>query len=327
MRNLKSTSVLAILLVAAAAGVQAQTVKATFNYPAGVSEVAVDYVANRAYVLLPSYPTAGANAVQVLDGSDNAVLATYAVPVANAIAVNIVTGTVYVAGAETTTNGGTESAVVAVNPKTGAVLATIPVSTTPGSGIVALAVDPFTNRVFVSNDTSNAINIISGSSNTLTNTVNLNGQVPNGIAVNFLTGKVYAALNNNQVAILCEENNKVTYATYGSQTSGVAVDPILDREYVTDGVFSSATVGVLNGKGATEASVSVGLFPQGVDADFVTSLVFVANEADGTVSKIDAQSNSVVSTTTVPANSLAVNPREGTVYVAGATSVTILSEN
>lgn len=326
MRNLKSTSFLAILLVAAAAGVQAQTVKATFNYPAGVSEVAVDYVANRAYVLLPSYPTAGANAVQVLDGSDNAVLATYAVPVANAIAVNIVTGTVYVAGAETTATG-TESAVVAVNPKTGAVLATIPVSTTPGFGIVALAVDPFTDRIFVSNDTSNAINIINGKTNTLTNTVNLNGQVPNGIAVNFLTGKVYAALNNNQVAILCEKNDSVTYATYGSQTSGIAVDPILDREYVTDGVFSSATVGVLNSKGATVASVPVGLFPQGVDADFVTSLVFVANEADGTVSKIDASSNSVVSTTTVPANTVAVNPREGTVYAVGATSVTVLSEN
>lgn len=326
MRNLKSTSVLAILLVAAAAGVQAQTVKATFNYPAGVSEVAVDYVANRAYVLLPSYPNAGANAVQVLDGSDNTVIATYAVPVANAIAVNIVTGTVYVAGAETTQTG-IESAVVAVNPTTGAVLATIPVSTTPGSGIVALAVDPFTDRVFVSNDTSNAINIINGKSNTLTSTVNLNGQVPNGIAVNFLTGKVYAALNNNQVAILCEKNDSVTYATYGSQTSGIAVDPILDREYVTDGVFSSATVGVLNSKGATVASVPVGLFPQGVDADFVTSLVFVANEADGTVSKIDSQSNSVVSTTTVPVNTLAVNPREATVYVAGPTSVTVLSEN
>ena len=325
MRILKAASILAALLVPVA-GLEAQTVQTTLNYPAGVSAVAVDYIANRAYVLLPSYPTPASNAVQVLDGGNNSVLATFPVPVANAIAVNVITGTLYIGGAETTTNG-SETAVVAVNPKTGAVLATISVSTNPGFGIVALAVDPITNRIFVSDDTANAIDVINGKTNTLTSSIALKGQVPAGIAVNFVCGKVYAALNDNQVAILTEKTNLLAYATYGSQTSGIAVDPVANREYVTDAVFDVPTVGVLSSKGATDASIPVGLFPQGVDVDFVSGYVFVANEADGTITKIDSQSDSVVSTTPVAANTVTVNPRETTVYAVGSTSVTVLSEN
>lgn len=326
MRILKAVSLLVVLLAAAAVGVQAQTVQTTLNYPLGVSQVAVDYLANRAYVLLPTYQSDGSNAVQVLDGSSNSVLNTFSVPVANTIAVNVITGTLYIGGSESTT-AGVESVVVAVNPKTGAVIATIPVTSTPGSGIVALAADPLTNRIFVSNASDNTIAIINGKTKTLSSSVSLGGQVPAGLGVNFLCGTVYAALNNNKVAILSERTGKVTYATYGSQTSAVAVDPFLGREYVTDGVFDTPTVGVLNQKGVTEAAIAVGLFPQGIDVDFVTSEVFVANEADGTISKIDAQTNTVVSTTPVAANSIAVNPQEGTVYAVGSTSVTVLTED
>jgi len=326
MRISKVVSSLAILLVATAAGVQAQTVKATFNYPQGVNALAVNYVTNRAYVLLPSYYGPGVGAVQVLDGRNNAVIATYQVPVVNAIAVNLVTGTLYVGGSEQSDTG-VQSVVVALNPSTGAVLGTIPVTTTPGYGIVELAVDPVTNRIFVSNASDNAITMINGRTNTVTASEPLNGQVPAGLAVNFLTGKVYAALNDNQVAILSERDDSVTYATYGSQTSSIAVDLLLNREYVTDIGGSADTVGALNHAGAPLATFTVGLFPQGVDVDFLTSLVFVANEADGTVSKMSALSNSVLSTTLVSANSIAVNPQESRIYAVGSNSVTVLTEN
>jgi hypothetical protein len=52
-RLLKAVSPFAFLL-AAVAGAQAQTVLTTINYPTGVNGVAVDYIANRAYVLLPN---------------------------------------------------------------------------------------------------------------------------------------------------------------------------------------------------------------------------------------------------------------------------------
>jgi YVTN family beta-propeller protein len=200
------------------------------------------------------------------------------------------------------------------------------VSATGGFGIVALAVDPVTDRIFVSNASDDSVVVINGRTNTVTASVALNGQVPAGLGVNFVTGKVYAALNNNQVAILNESTNAVTYATYGSQTSAVAVDPVLNREYVTDAVFDTPTVGVLGSKGQTLASVPVGLFPQGIDVDFASSLVFVANEADGTITEFTAQGGSVITTIPIAANSIVVNPVQSTVYAVGPTSVTVFAE-
>jgi YVTN family beta-propeller protein len=95
---------------------------------------------------------------------------------------------------------------------------------------------------------------------------------------------------------------------------------------VTDGVFDVPSVGILSSKGVTKASVAVGLFPQGVDVDFVTNKVFVANEADGTVSVIDGSSKSVTATITVDANTISVDPAEATFYAVGSTSVTVFSE-
>jgi DNA-binding beta-propeller fold protein YncE len=328
MRILK-IAIPVVAMLAALTQVQAQTVQTSYSYPNGVSGVAVDYVVNRAYVLLPGYYPDGTNAVQVLDGVSNKVLATFPVPVANAIAVNLVTSTVYVAGSipSSTNPSGIESVVVSINPWTGTVSAVIPVTANSGYGIVALAVDPLRDLLFVSNASDNAIDVITDRKHAVTSAIDLAGQTPAGISVNFITGEIYAALNNSQVAIISEKKDTVTYATYGNQTSGIAVDLFTNREYVTDGVFDVPSVGVLGGKGQTEASIPVGLFPQGIDVDFITGLVFAANEADGTVSKISTSSNSVLSTTTVDANSIAVNPKESRFYAVGSTSVTVLTEN
>jgi DNA-binding beta-propeller fold protein YncE len=243
----------------------------------------------------------------VLDARNNTVLNTFpSAGVSNAIAVNVITGLVYVAGA---------------------VVATIPITATAGYGIVALAVDPFNDLIFASDASDNTLVVINGRTHRVKESVPLNGQTPAGLGVNFLTGTVYVALNDSEVAIVSPGDDKVTYATYGSQTSDVVVDPFLGREYVTDGVFTSPTVGVLNRKGATVASVPVGLFPQGLDLDFVTNTVFVANEADGTITKIDGRNNTVITTIPVAANSIAVNPRDRTVYAAGSASVTVLTED
>jgi YVTN family beta-propeller protein len=319
---------LAALLPLAAISVQAQSVLATFTYPEGVAGVAVDYIANRAYVAVPQFN--GVNdVVEVIDAGSNTVLKDLSVPpMATTIAVNVVSGTVYIGGCATSSTSptGLQCSVLALNPSTGAVRATIPVTSTSGRGIVAIAVDPLTDKLFVSDASDNAIVVLNGHTNTLVASITLAGQTPAGIAVNFLTGYAYAALNNNQIAVLAP-NYSVTYAAYGSKTSGIAVDPFLNREYVTDQVYSAGTVGVLNRKGATKASVSVGRAPLGVDVDFLSSYIFAANKSSGTVSKIDAFSDTVLSTTVVPAKTLAVDPQSSTVFVAGPTTVTVLSEN
>ena len=310
-------------------GAQAQRLTTTINYPLGINGVAVDFFANKTYVLLPDYFALGQDAVQVLDGISHKVLATYPVPVATAIAVNVLGGTVYVSGAEpsSTNPSGTENVVIALNPRTGAIESTIPVSGSVGAGIVAMAVDPAHDKVLVSNASDNAIDVISGKSKEVVDQISLDGQTPAGIAVNPVTGVAYAALNNNQVAILRESNNWLSFATYGTQTSGVAVDPIQNDEYVTDGVFDNPTVGVLGHEGAVKASVPVGLFPQGIDVDYLRKHVFVANEADGTLTEFESRSPyKVISTTSVPANSVVVDPLKGYVYVLGSTTLSIFCE-
>jgi DNA-binding beta-propeller fold protein YncE len=168
---------------------------------------------------------------------------------------------------------------------------------------------------------------ISGKTNEVVASIALGGQTPAGVAVNFVAGKVYAALNDSSVAIVNEWNNSVTYASYGVSTTAIAVNFLRDKEYVTDIGAAPGTVGVLSGRGSTLASVPVGNFPQGIDVDVITANIFVANEADGTVSKIDGRNNTVTSTTPVSANTVAVNPAESTFYAVGSTSVTVLTEN
>ncbi len=319
-----------VTLFAAVAGVQAQTVLKTYNYPLGVSGVAVDFVKNRAYALLPGFNSDGSSAVQVFDGEGEEVLATINVPVANAIAVDVIRSTVFVAGTipSATNPSGIESVVATINPWTGKVNEIIPITATAGPGIVALAVDPIRNELFISNASDNAIDVINFRvGHKVSAAIDLSGQTPAGISVNYRIGEVYAALNDTNVAVILEKNNAVTFKPYGNQTSGIVADVVNNREYVTDGVFDVPSVGVLSFSGNTVSSIPVGLFPQGIDVDFVSGLVFAANEADGTISEISTSSNSVVTTIPVAANSVAVNPREQIVFAVGSTSVTVFSEN
>ena len=329
MRSLK-IALPVVTLFAAVAGVQAQTVLNTYNYPQGVTGVAVDYVKNRAYALLPSYNADGSSAVQVFDGEGEKVLATINVPVSNAIAVDVVRSTVFVAGSipSTTNPSGVESVVASINPWTGKINEIIPITATAGSGIVALAVDPIRDILFISNASDNAIDVVNFKlGHKVSAAIDLAGQAPAGIAVNYRIGKVYAALNDSNIAVILEKNNAVTFKPYGNQTFGIVADIVNNREYVTDGVFDVPTVGVLGFSGNTVASIPVGLYPQGIDVDFLSGLVFAANEADGTISEISTSSNSVITTIPVAANSIAVNPREHLFFAVGSTSITVVSEN
>ena len=143
MRILKA-ALPVLALLASVIGVQAQTVQTVLSYPLGIQGVAVDYVAGRTYVLLPNFNADGSTAIQVLDAKSNAALATYPAPGSAAIAVNVITGRLYVAGTvvSATNASGYEAEVFVLNQKTGAVLATIPVSANSGPGINSLVADP-----------------------------------------------------------------------------------------------------------------------------------------------------------------------------------------
>jgi len=330
MRILKAAFPI-VALLASVIGVQAQTVQTVIQYPLGIQDVAVDYVAGRTYVLLPGFNADGSTAIQVLDAKSDAVLATYSSPGSAAIAVNVITGRLYVAGTvvSATNPSGYESEVFVLNPKTGALLATIPVSANSGPGINSLVADPLHFTVYAANQTDNAIAVISTKTNTVTASLDLAGQTPIVVAMNAFSGTMFATLGNNQVAVYNPYTKVLKYATYGNITYGLAADPIQNVEYVTDAEFPG-TVGVLTAKGATKVSEPVGNYPTGVDVDFVSNRIYVANQGDGTISSFTGNrhetSLTADNTVTSDANDVKVNPVTEKIYGVGSVSLTILSE-
>jgi len=330
MRILKA-ALPVVALLASVIGVQAQTVQKVLSYPLGVAGVAVDYVAGRTYVLLPAFNADGSSAIQVLDAKSDAVLATYPAPGSAAIAVNVITGRLYVAGvvASATNASGVESEVFVLSQKTGAVLATIPVSASSGPGINSLVADPLHYAVYAANQSDNAITVINSKTNTITASLDLAGQTPVVVAMNAFTGTAFATLGNNQVAIYNPYTKVLKYAVYGTTTFGLAADPIQNVEYVTDAQYPG-TVGVLTAKGATKTSATVGTNPTGVDVDFVSNRIYVANQGDGTISSFTGNRHetnlTADNTVTSDANDVKVNPVTEKLYGLGSISLTILSE-
>lgn len=319
----------AILLLAGVAGAQAQTNLANFNFPNGVNGVAIDYIAGRAYVLLNNGFTDGSNAVQVINTKTLQPMNIFSTGgPSGAIAVNVVTGTVYVAGTE-----GNGPEVVAFNPTTGARIATIPVSSNMGPGIVAIAVNPVKNEVFVSNDTDNNLVVINGATNAVTGTVSFAGAIPAGVAVNFLNNKVYVALSTNQVALYSVKTGIVTYTNAdpnpsGNSVTGVAVDPDLGKAYVTNPGYPG-TVDLFNGKDKLVKTLPVGTYATSVDVDYTKEIGFVANQ-EGTVSIIDGDEKEVIGTVMATSasgsNTVNVDSVQHTLWIAGFSDVAVFTE-
>ena len=88
-------------------------------------------------------------------------------------------------------------------------------------------------------------------------------------------------------------------------------------------------MGVLDKNANVLANVSVGNSPIGIDVDFRTDLVFVANTQDGTVSVINGKTNTVTSILPVSGLFVAANPGTEKFYVGaadGSSVVTVISE-
>ena len=106
--------------------------------------------------------------------------------------------------------------------------------------------------------------------------------------------------------------------TVGNGASGVAVNPLTNRVYVTNS--GDGTVSVIDVRtNKVTTTIPVGDSPDGVAVNPVTNRVYVAGSRSGAVTVIDGATNAV--TATVPVgdgpDAVAVNPITHTVYVAG----------
>ncbi|WP_310767721.1 YncE family protein [Mycobacterium sp. Z3061] len=198
----------------------------------------------------------------------------------------------------------------------------IPPTVQVDNGPYAVAVDPGTRTVYVTNTKDNTVSVIDGKTRTVTATVFV-GDYPTSVAVDPSTHTVYVANLHDSTVSVIDGNTHVVTATVnaGKNPVAVAVDPATHTVYVAN--YQDVTVSVIDGyTNAVTATVKVGPQPSGVAVDPGTHSVYVTNFYDGTVSVIDGSTRTVTATLKVGEwndrqfNTVAVDAGTHSVYVA-----------
>ena len=195
------------------------------------------------------------------------------------------------------------------------VVATIPV----GDGPHNVRVNPGTNRIYVSDNSSDALTVIDGATDTVLATIPV-GDGPFGVGVNPATNRIYVAnCNSGTVSVIDGATNSVVATiVVGGCPFGVDVNPATNRIYVAN--IGSDTVSVIDGaSNFVVATVATGDGPSGVGVNPATNRIYVQHAFANFVSVIDGATNSVVATVDVGSESgegVEVNPAINRIYVA-----------
>lgn len=202
------------------------------------------------------------------------------------------------------------------------VITSVPVGSSPQR----LAVNPTTNRVYVSNNGSNTVSVIDGTNNTSIATTPV-GSKPMGVAVNPTTNRIYVANQGSNNLSVIDGTNNAVIATIpvGTGPIEVAVNPATNRVYVTNS--GSNSVSVIDGASNTVlTSISFASSPLGIAANPATNRIYVVTVgAAGVLSVVDGTSNTVIATLPSGSNSaeVAVNPTTNRVYVTNTMNGTV----
>jgi YVTN family beta-propeller protein len=197
-------------------------------------------------------------------------------------------------------------------------------SITVGSGSLpgayGVAVNPISNRIYVTNVDESSVSVINGPTNTVAGQPIPVGTTPQGIAFNPTSFRVYVA---NYVDGTVSVINAATDAVVGQPIQvgvgpvGVAVNPITNRIYVTN----ASSVQVIDGDTSTVLSPGV-LVPEGalfVAVNPATNRIYVTHRAGSSVTVIDGATNTVmgspIAVGTTP-RGIAADPITNRIYVA-----------
>lgn len=152
-----------------------------------------------------------------------------------------------------------------------------------------VAVDPFTNRVYVASFISDAshsggLTIFHAIFPVTPTSVDV-GKEPFGVAVNPLTNRIYVAnYSSGTVSVVNGATNTVTATIpMGSNPSAVTVNPLTDRIYVTH-ALTSGTVSVIDGTAdKVTDTIEVGKNPNAVGTDPAADTLYVVDGGSNTV--------------------------------------------
>ena len=187
-----------------------------------------------------------------------------------------------------------------------------------GNSPSALAVNPVTNKIYVTN--GNNVSVIDGVSNTVVTTTGLPSNNLTAIAVNPVTNFIY--ITTQSIGIVMAVNGATDalplsgIALIGGSPSALAVNSLTNLIYVTDNATTGRVVVIDGGTNNRVDSVITGNGPGAVAVNPVTNRVYVANFRDDNVAVVDGatKTTSTINAGSNP-NAVAVNQVTNQVYV------------
>jgi len=222
---------------------------------------------------------------------------------------------------------GCESHIVSViDNRTNTVLAPITVGLSP----FGVAVNPKTNKIYVANaggalctnESSNAVSVIDGSTDAVEKTITLDGLGPAFVAVNLNTSKIYVTMNGgcctdgHTVAVIDGSTDAVLrYVDVDLNPFIVAVNPRTNLVYVTHG---EDKITVIDGSTDTvKTTFSIGSEARAIAFDSNGKFLYVAARNTNQLAVVDARTNTVVQTIPVGRrpHGVVFNPENGRIYV------------
>ena len=204
-----------------------------------------------------------------------------------------------------------------INTASNAVVATIPVGTSPFS--VAVSADG--SRVYIANQ-GYTLSVINTSTNQVVSTIGTT-RSPTGLAVSPDGSKLYVGYYSNATVNVFNTttNALINTITVGIQPMGLIMSPDGRRVYVANSFDN--TVSVINtANDAVVATIPVGTSPLAIAISPDGNTVYVTNSVSGNVSVINTAINAVtatISTGSLP-ESISVSPDGSKIYVANKNS-------
>lgn len=210
------------------------------------------------------------------------------------------------------------------------VITTIPVGDSPRG----VAVNPLTNRIYVVNNLSQDVSVISGDTNSVLTTVGVAYSAVN-VAVDPQTNRIY--VSNCQVpqwgaCVINGVNNSVIDSLGVTVYRDIAVNPQTNRIYahtlsgnddrvtVIDGTDFSVIDNVLLGSSLYYEDVAIGVNPQ-------TNRIYATYSGDNSLTVINGSTNAIV--TTIPlgeeTEDVVVNPDTNRVYAIYGNKIAVIN--
>jgi YVTN family beta-propeller protein len=249
------------------------------------------------------------------------------------VAISPITNRIYAAGCNFLTGAG--SMVVVIDGSNNHVITDIPLNQSCGLGTQGIALNLFTNRVYVSDYDDNQEVVIDGATNQIAARVDLQGRQPIGVAVDLLTNHVWVTLDgpDGKVDILDGSTNTLleTITVGNVFINNLAINPTTRRVYIAAD-SSPSSLYVLDAKSRQLlTTVPTGQFANDVSLDQLSNLIFVTDGQGNQVFEVDGSTNAVVATVPLSGSfptGIAPNPVTGAVYVTefGSAQVEIMTE-